>query len=119
GASVSYTFPAGGRRPGLAMTWHDGGKKPPAELFGGEQVTAAGCLIVGDKGKLYSQNDYGGTYKLLGQVEEPKVDVTPSPGHFEEFVRSVRGNGKTISNILAYARPLTEPAVLGNLPLRA
>jgi predicted dehydrogenase len=116
---VRYNFPARGKRPALAMTWYDGGKKPPAELFGGEQVTAGGCLIVGDKGKLYSLNDYGGTYKLLGQVEEPKVEVTPSPGHFEEFVRSVRGNGKAMSNILDYAGPLTETVLLGNLAVWA
>src|SRR5262249_14521287 len=66
------------RRPALTMTWYDGKKLPPAELFGGEQIVAGGSLIVGEKGTLYAQNDYAAMYKLMGNVNEPKVETKPS-----------------------------------------
>jgi predicted dehydrogenase len=116
---VRYNFPERNRRPPLTMTWYDGGKLPPAELFAGEKILGSGCLIVGDKGKLYAQNDYVTAYKLLGNAIEPPVKITPSPGHFEEFVRSVRGEGAAMSNILDYAGPLTETVLLGNLAIWA
>ena len=116
---VRYDFPARGRRPALTLTWYDGGQRPPAQLFGGEKVSPGGCLIVGDKGTLYALNDFAGTYKLLGNATEPKVEVRPSPGHFQEFVRAVRGEGTAMSNILDYAGPLTETVLLGNLAVWA
>ncbi len=116
---VRYHFPQRGARPALTLTWYDGGKRPPEELLAGEKMTASGCLLVGDKGKLYSPNDYGGAYKLLGGALEPRVDARPSPGHFEEFVRAVRGEGAALSNFLDYAGPLTETVLLGNLAVWA
>jgi predicted dehydrogenase len=123
---ITYHFPVRGKRPALTLRWYDGGQRPPANLFAGEIVTAGGCLIVGDKGTLYATNDYAGAYKLLGGVVEPKVEVTPSPGHFVEFVRAVRGElggglggGRTMSNILDYAGPLTETVLLGNVAVWA
>ncbi len=116
---VRYKFPERNRRPALAMTWYDGGKQPPAELFAGEKVVAGGCLIVGDRGSLYATNDYAGTWKLLGGAVEPPVTVAPSPGHFDEFVQAVRGEKAAMSNILDYAGPLTETVLLGNLAVWA
>src|SRR5262245_8983784 len=104
---VRYKFPARDKRPELSLTWYDGGKLPPAELFAGDKVVPGGCLIVGEKGTLYATNDYAGAYKLLGGAIEPKVDAGPTVGHFEEFVRAVRGEAKAMSNILDYAGPLT------------
>ena len=57
---------------------------------GGDQRIAV-RLIVGEKGKLYSPGDYGGTMKLLGGVEAPEVKFRESPGHFEEFVAGDQG----------------------------
>src|SRR5262249_25952242 len=117
---VRYHFPARGGRPALDLTWYDGGNKPPAQLFGGERFVPGGCLIVGAKGTLYATHDYAGAYKLLGGVTEPKVDVSPAPGHFEELVRAAKGErGVARSNILDYAGPLTETVLLGNLAVWA
>jgi predicted dehydrogenase len=116
---IRYSFPARDPRPALTMTWYDGGKLPPADLFGGERIVPAGSLIVGDKGKLYATTDYAGAWKLLGNVTEPNVKITPSPGHFEEFVKAVRGEGAAMSNIVDYAGPLTETVLLGNLAIWA
>ena len=116
---VRYNFPERNRRAALTMTWYDGGKQPPAELFAGEKIAGSGCLIVGEKGKMYALNDYVSAYKLLGNAAEVDVKVTPSPGHFEEFVRAIRGEGGAMSNILDYAGPLTETVLLGNLAIWA
>src|SRR5204863_7038544 len=94
---VRYAFPARGGRAALTLTWYDGGQRPPAELFAGEAVTGSGSLIVGDSGTFCATNDYAGAYKLLGNPVEPKVDVPPARGHFEEFMRSVRGEGAALS----------------------
>ena len=40
---LRYSFPARGAMPALELTWYDGGKKPPAELFDGEKVKEGGC----------------------------------------------------------------------------
>jgi hypothetical protein len=116
---IRYHFPERNRRPALTMTWYDGKKLPPAELFGTEKIVPGGCLIVGEKGKLYALNDYAGMYKLLGNVNEANVEVKPSPGHFEEFVGAIRGEGPALSNIVDYAGPLTETVLLGNLAVWA
>jgi predicted dehydrogenase len=116
---VRYSFPERNRRPALTLTWYDGGNRPPVELFAGEKMAPTGCLIVGDKGKLHAINDYVSDYKLLGNIGEPNVEVTVSPGHFEEFVRSVRGEKAAMSNIVDYAGPLTETVLLGNLAIWA
>src|SRR5581483_1163173 len=78
---IRYTFPARGSRPGLTLTWYDGGKRPPGGLLDGEEMKASGSLIVGEKGKLYASGDNGGGGRFLGDVTEPKVEYPSSPGH--------------------------------------
>jgi len=80
---------------------------------------AGGSLIVGDKGTLYAQNDYAAMYKLMGNVNEPKVETKPSPGHFEEWVRAIKTKEPAMSNFPDYAGPLTETILLGNLAVWA
>jgi hypothetical protein len=47
------------------------------------------------------------------------VRVTPSPGHFEEFVAAIKGGKAGLSNIVDYAGPLTELVLLGNVAVWA
>jgi hypothetical protein len=101
------------------MTWYDGGKRPPAKLLDGEEPTASGSLLIGDKAKLYAPRDNGGSSKLLGNVSEPRVEFAQSPGHFAEFVRAIRGGEPAVSNFPGYAGPLTETVLLGNLAVWA
>jgi predicted dehydrogenase len=116
---IRYTFPARDKRPALTMTWYDGGKKPPAELLSGEALSTSGSLTIGEKGKLYAAGDNGGSYKLLGEVTEPKVEFPESPGHWAEFVRAIQGGEPAMSNFPDYAGPLTETVLLGNLAIWA
>ncbi len=116
---IRYTFPARGERPALTMTWYDGGKKVPTELLDGEKPSDSGCLVVGSKGKLYSPDDYGGSFRLMDGAGELKVEYPHSPGHFEEYVRAIKGGPPAMSNFSDYAGPLTETVLLGNLAVWA
>src|SRR5438105_11491915 len=88
---IRYEFAKMGNRPPLTMTWYDGGKLPPAELLEGEKVTDSGSLVVGDKGKYYTPADYGDNGKLIRGVNIGEVTFPQSPGHFEEFIRAIKG----------------------------
>ena len=117
---IKFEFPATGKRGAVKMFWYDGGKRPPFELFEGKNVDASGSLIVGDKGKLYAPGDYAEKeIFLLGDIDEPEVKFPESPGHFEEWVRAIRGGEPAMSNFPDYSGPLTETILLGNLAVFA
>jgi predicted dehydrogenase len=116
---IRYSFPARGERPALTMTWYDGGKKPPADLLDGKEPRGSGVLLIGEKGKLQPGGDYGSGQRVKEDVTEPKVEFPKSPGHFEEFVRDIKGGPVPMSNFPDYAGPLTETVLLGNLAVWA
>ena len=73
-AHVAYEFPARGDMPPVKLTWYEGSKDgklvlPPrgAAREGAEararSSPSSGSILVGDKGILYSPNDYGGSYR--------------------------------------------------------
>ncbi len=53
-AELCFSFPASGANPALKMFWYDGGHKPPNTLINGGALDGNGCIIVGEKGTLYS-----------------------------------------------------------------
>lgn len=129
---IRFEFPANDFRPALTMYWYDGGKKVPRELMpdefldkdkddGSLKLSGSGCLVIGDKAKLFSKDDYGAQYKMHGDFSEPKVEYKESPGHFAEWVNAIRtGNQEpSMSNFADYAGPLTETILLGNLAVWA
>ncbi|HUT09967.1 MAG TPA: Gfo/Idh/MocA family oxidoreductase [Thermoguttaceae bacterium] len=103
---ITYEFPANDWRPGLKMVWWDGGKRPPEDLFGGQQPKGS-SLIVGDKGLINGGELVGGT--------PMEVQYPESPGHFDEWTRAIRGGEPAMSNFPDYASGLTETVLLGNL----
>jgi predicted dehydrogenase len=116
---IHFEFPATDKRPALTMTWYDGGKLPPADLMEGKEPSDSGSLIVGEKGKLYSPSDYGSDRVLMGGAMETDVTYPESPGHFEEWVRAIKGGEPAMSNFPDYSGPLTETILLGNLAVWA
>ena len=117
---ITYDFPASGQRAACQMVWYDGGQKPSPDLFSGEQVSETGVLLIGDKGKLFAPGDYCEKgYKLLDGATEKEVQFEASPGHFEEYVRAIKGGPAARSNFPDYASPLTETILLGNLAVWA
>jgi predicted dehydrogenase len=106
---ITYEFAATEKRPAVKMVWYDGGKLPPAELMDGESPNpGGGTLVIGEKGKMLGN-------KLMGELSAPEVEFPKSPGHFEEWVRAIKGGEPAMSNFPNYASPLTETALLGNL----
>ena len=132
---IRFEFPAREGMPELKFWWYDGSWKPNAGLTREivdllEKVPGSGCLLVGDKGKLFSPDDYGGKFYLLaGDDKEFKIGdqheaakavpqtIPRSPGHVEEWFRMMRGGPAAYSNfdIAAY---LTEIILLGCIGLR-
>lgn len=124
---INFEFPATDKRGPIKFVWYDGKNYPPDELLQGEKRAESGSLIVGEKGTLYSPNDYGSSYVLLPKErfeDYKKPDATlprlvTEPGitaHFKEFADACRGGAKPMSNF-DYAGRLTETILLGNLAL--
>jgi predicted dehydrogenase len=125
-SKIKYEFAATSNRPALILYWYDGGNLPSKEVMGDKNADGSGCLIVGEKGKLYSPDDYGRKYEFLGDITEPTVEFRQPAGmggvdgvHFKEFADAIRGGEPTVSNFPDYAGPLTETVLLGNLAVWA
>ena len=137
-ASVTFDFPARGDMPPVKLFWYEGqlemedGSKlhnwPPGELFYGQKVANSGCLMVGDKGVLYSPDDYGAQWSLLPESKfkgytKPEETIPRSQGDTDlwmkkELVAAIKGGPPAYSNF-NYAGKLTEAILLGNIAIRA
>jgi predicted dehydrogenase len=117
-SQITFEFAATDNRPALKMIWYDGGRKPDPAMLEGQQIRGSGSLLVGTKGKIYSPDDYGAEYFVIGG-EDKDVDFVRSPGHFREFTDCIRNGGQPWSNFPDYAGPLTEIILIGNLAVWA
>lgn len=133
---LTLHFPARSSHPPVKMTWYDGGKLPPQDLFFGEPVPQhdGGSLLIGSKGSLLTRTWHGGENKndwfvLLPRKQfegyQPPAAVLPrvriaegESAHHQEWIAACKGNGKPLSNF-GYASVLTESLLLGNVALRA
>lgn len=144
--TLMFEFPERNGMVACKFYWYDGGSLPSDDLIaqlpegfrkqieeqkkGGRKTSAA--LVVGSKGMLLSQNDYGAEYTLLPvdgfkDYKKPAQSLPriPFKGSNDErnkweFVETCRGNYKpgTMSNF-GYAGRLTETILVGNLAVRA
>lgn len=127
---IVFEFGPNKTRPGLKLTWYDGGNLPSLDLFqepallellNDKKVPESGSLIVGTKGKLYSPGDGGAGGHVVGGVDVGDVKYPVSPGHWEEFIAAIRSSdpldpkSRAMSNFPDYAGPLAETVLLGNL----
>jgi predicted dehydrogenase len=129
GVTVTYEFPARGKRPAVRLFWYEQ-RMPPAALFQGQKPTAGGSLIVGSRGTMFSRSDYGDSNLLLPiatfkEFRAPKPTLPRAPRgaerqdrHYAEWLRACRGGPAAMSNF-NYAGPLTEMVLLGNVAIRA
>lgn len=135
-ATVTYQFPARGDLPPCKVVWYEGkvpdkdGKLvknlPSAELLQGQEPPGSGLLLVGDKGTLYSPNDYGAAYVLFPKKEfvdfKPPKPTIPrngkgDKGMKEEWIAAIQGGPAPYSNF-DVAGMLTEFILLGNVAIR-
>jgi len=118
---VHFTFPARGDLRALRLKWYDGGLKPPADVLDGRELPESGVVIIGDKGRLFSPDDYGSDRELLpkekfADLKSPPQTLPRSPGHHAEWIRACKGGEPAMSNF-DYAAALTETILLGNLAI--
>ncbi len=126
-AKVRYEFPARGDMPPVTLTWYEGNRDgkhvlPPESLLKGQKLNDSGCLVVGDKGALYSKDDYGTSIDFVGASGKDQKSVPESlprsPGHHREWILACKGGKPALSNF-DYAGLLTETVLLGNVAIRA
>jgi predicted dehydrogenase len=121
-SKICFEFPARGDLPPVKLFWYDGGNMPPTGVLGDIELPKTGSYLVGDKGILYSPDDYGKKYFLLPEEKFADFKLPPqtfprSPGHTEEWLRACKGGLPALSNF-EYAAPFTEAILLGNVALR-
>jgi predicted dehydrogenase len=117
---ITFDYPALGNRPAVKLFWYDGGKRPDADLLEGKKMEGSGCLVIGEKGKLYGPGDYcERELHMLGGPSMPHVKWQHSPGHFEEWVLAIQGGEPAYSNFAGYSGGLSETILLGNLAVWA
>ncbi len=139
---IRFEFPEREGLPPLKFWWYDGAPskenapmrpypdivKDVVNLRG--KLPISGCLIIGEKGQLFSPDDYGATFFLKLEGEEKFVHgdkheaVTPiaqsiprSPGHYKEWIEMIKGGAPAYSNF-EIAGYLTEIILLGCVALR-
>ncbi len=139
---IRYEFPAREGLPPLKFWWYDGNPgdalkplRPDANVVKDvlafrEKLDGSGCLIVGEKGQIFSPDDYGSQFYIKLKDEQdfkngkdheackavPKT-IPRSPGHDQEWFRMMKTGEPAYSNfdIAAY---LTEIILLGCIALR-
>ncbi len=142
-ARVVYEFPARGDMPPVKLTWYEGRKDgvlvlPPQELLNkvlkqGAKLSASGSILLGDKGILFSPNDYGEAFSLLPEKDfanykgpEKTLPRRDSGGKGrkeldllmkEEWAEAIRGGPPAFSNF-DFASVMTESILLGNVAIR-
>ena len=108
--------------PACRMHWYER-RRPAAAVLNGIEPRGSGCLIVGSRGRIYTDSDYGDSIRLLPladfrEYRPPNAQMPRSPGHHAEWIRACKGGAPAMSNFVDYSGPLTEMVLLGNVAIR-
>jgi predicted dehydrogenase len=143
-SKIRFEFPAREGMPALTLWWLDGGNKPPKEVTGDieamlDGVSRSGCLLIGDKGQMFSPDDgdqnlsfflkMNGEKELIsGNQHEAAKDIpvtlernahqgSPDQRQHLEWIAACKGGKAPYSNfdVAAY---LTEIILLGCVALQ-
>jgi hypothetical protein len=148
-APVTFRWYDGGNRiaGAAAKPYHDGDNKPPKEVLANvialrDQPPGSGCLMIGSKGEIFSDDDYGTRFFLklkddkeyLPGASHPAVAAIPESiprnkfmqvgerpdsdrAHHQEWIAACKGGAPGYSNfdIAAY---ITEIILLGCVAMR-
>jgi hypothetical protein len=140
---IHFSFPARGNLVATDLWWYDGGRLPDAYVLEPvqklmDEAPKSGCMIIGDKGIMFSPDDYGARFfiKLWDEKEltpgedHPGVAAVPvtvprntfkgsaDQKQMAEFLAACRGQGECYSSF-DIAATLTEVILLGCVALRA
>jgi predicted dehydrogenase len=143
-SKIRFEFPARDNQPPVTLTWHDGGRQPDKELTADVagvlgKVSDSGCLLVGEKGTLFSPDDGDQDLRLFVKMKGEKemsrasdheaikaipqtlvrnaFKGSPDERQHLEWIAACKGGPAPYSNfdIAAY---LTEIILLGCVALR-
>jgi predicted dehydrogenase len=137
-AKITFQFPAREGMAPVTLTWYEGRRDGklvlPSEdllkkvLRPDERLSASGSLMVGDKGILFSPNDYGAQYRLIGEGLDEAAKAVPQTlprngrgdqGMKNEWVEAIKANKPAIAySNFDIAAMLTETILLGNVAIR-
>jgi hypothetical protein len=84
-SKIRFEFPARGDQPPVTLWWFDGGNKPSKEVTSNvvsllDKVSGSGCILVGDKGELFSPDDGDGDFRFFAKLKDEK-DLTRATEH--------------------------------------
>ena len=138
-AHITFEFPKRDDMPPVTLHWYEGRKDgklvlPDDELKAkildeGEKLPGSGSILVGEKGILYSPNDYGAKFRFhpkplsegmnLSTPEKLPVNGGGDQGMKNEWVEAIKAGKPEIaySNFDA-ASLLTETFLLGNVAVK-
>ncbi len=119
-ATITWEFPKRGDLPPVKLVWYDGGRKIPTDILEGAKCPDNGSVFIGDKGKLIVE--HGNDAVLWPEArfkgyKAPDPTLPRSPGHHREWINAAKTGTPTGSNF-AFAGPMTESILLGNVALR-
>lgn len=139
---IRFEFPEREGLPPLKFWWYDGapgGPNRPLRPYPDivrdvvnmrTKLPDSGCLVIGEKGQLFSPDDYGAMFFVKLEGEEKFVNgkdheackpvpqtIPRSPGHNQEWFDMIRGGAPAYSNF-EIAGYLTEIILLGCIALR-
>ncbi|HEY1172073.1 MAG TPA: Gfo/Idh/MocA family oxidoreductase [Verrucomicrobiae bacterium] len=141
-AKIQFEFPKRGKLAPVTFMWYDGTPdgndtfRPHADITEDviskmKKLPGSGCLLIGEKGRIFSPDDYGSKFflrlndekELVASEEHAALKAIPenywkSPGHYQEWVDACKGGRAAYSefDIAAY---LTEIILLGCVAERA
>jgi predicted dehydrogenase len=143
-SKIRFEFPARDGKPPVTFWWSDGGLTPPKEVTADivamlDKVPGSGCLMVGEKGQVFSSDDgdqdlrffvklkdekeliRGSNHEAVKAIPETLVrnafQGSPDERQHREWIAACKGGPAPYSNfdIAAY---LTEIILLGCVALR-
>lgn len=139
---IDYHYPARGDMPGVVLHWYEGKNGmervlPPNELVSkllkpGQKLSDSGSILVGEKGTLFSPNDYGAHFTFTPEeigkgVQTSKPEKLPEgvgdkeedQHQKKEWVAAIRANKPEMAySNFDFAGRLTEAMLLGNIAVR-
>jgi len=121
---IRWEFPARGEMPPAALSWYDGGLRPPVckELESdGAEMPSEGMLLVGDRGKILADFT-GGNPRLIPNARmrqfQPPPQTLPRPiGELEQWIRACKG-GPASDASFEKVYPFAESILLGTIAVR-
>lgn len=150
-SKIRFVFPAREGLPETEFFWYDGNPKdemvkplrPDPEITGDikellDKVPISGALLIGEKGRIFSPDDYGTQFfirmndekELVPSAQHEAVKAVPitlprnnhpgdtDPKQHLEWIAACKGDGPTPYSNFGFAAYLTEVILLGCIALR-